>query len=60
MSDVAISDSIGRFLRANALATLDLLHLRMRLAAERQVQVSNSPDAHLPRAQVPGSAGVTE
>ena len=46
MSDVAISDSIGRLLRANALTTLDLL--------------SNSPDAHLARVQVPGSAGVTE
>ena len=42
MSDVAISDSIGRFLRASVLATLDLLHLRMRLAAQRQVQVSKS------------------
>jgi len=42
-----------------ALATLDLLHLRMRLAAQWQVQVSKSPGAHLPEVQVPGSAGVT-
>jgi len=44
--------------REERLATLDLLHslapparagVRMRLAAQRQVQVSKSPGAHLPR-----------
>ena len=61
MEACSLSRALSALCSALIAPTFDLLHLRMRLAAQRQVQVSKSPGAHLPglwSLTMLGSAGV--